>query len=140
VETNRDAESGEQVKADRKEHVGEPDAVPPQHRHRDGQPGERRHHDQPGHRHLRSPRTRPGGRGAVGERPGAVIADPFFLIYHNLCLSSWEGSQVTRCTGAGQRSDQTLMDVAPSPLGSWLKTAGEWVVGFLVVRPGMTAG
>jgi hypothetical protein len=47
---------------------------------------------------------------------------------------------VTRCTGAGQRSDQTLMDVAPSPLGSWLKTAGEWVVGFLVVRPGMTAG
>jgi hypothetical protein len=62
------------------------------------------------------------------------------LIYHNLCLSSWGGSQVTRCTGAGKRSDQTLMDIAPPPLGSRLETAGEWVVGFLVVRPGMTVG
>jgi hypothetical protein len=47
---------------------------------------------------------------------------------------------MTRCTGAGKRSDQTLMDIAPPPLGCWLKTAGERVVGFLVVRPGMTVG
>jgi hypothetical protein len=32
------------------------------------------------------------------------------------------------------------MDVAPRPLGFWLETAGDWVVGFLVVRPGMTVG
>ena len=41
-----------------------------------------------------------------------------------------------RATG----SDQTLMDIAPSPARSRLQTAGERMVGFLVVSPGVTAG
>jgi DNA-binding transcriptional LysR family regulator len=48
--------------------------------------------------------------------------------------------QVARCTGAATGSDQTLMDVAPSPARSRLQTAGERVVGFLVVPPGVPAG
>jgi hypothetical protein len=37
-------------------------------------------------------------------------------------------------------SDQTLMDIAPSPARSKLQTAGDRVVGFLVVRPGVPVG
>ena len=41
---------------------------------------------------------------------------------------------------AATGSDQTLMDIAPSPARSRLQTAGERMVGFLVVSPGVTAG
>ena len=37
-------------------------------------------------------------------------------------------------------SDETLVDVAPSPPRSRLQAGGQRVVGFLVVRPGMLAG
>ncbi len=41
---------------------------------------------------------------------------------------------------AATGSDQTLMDIAPSPARSQLQTAGDRVVGFLVVRPGVPVG
>src|ERR1700746_2207412 len=37
-------------------------------------------------------------------------------------------------------SDETLVDVAPSPPRSRLPAGGQWVVGLLVVRPGVLAG
>ena len=37
-------------------------------------------------------------------------------------------------------SDETLVDVAPSPPRSRLQAGGQRVVGFLVVRPGVLAG
>ncbi len=37
----------------------------------------------------------------------------------------------------GSGSDETLVDVAPSPARSWLDTGGDWVVARLVVRFGV---
>jgi hypothetical protein len=37
-------------------------------------------------------------------------------------------------------SDETLVDVAPSPPRTWLQASGQRVVGLLVVRLGVLAG
>ena len=74
---------------------------------------------------------------------------PALLLYHDhshrprrvgsrLGVMSRPGSSLYRRAATG--SDQTLMDIAPSPARSRLQTAGDRVVGFLVVRPGVPVG
>src|SRR5271165_1686726 len=45
--------------------------------------------------------------------------------------------QEAGCAGAATGSDETLVDVAPSPARSRLQASGDRVVGLLVVRPGV---
>jgi hypothetical protein len=53
------------------------------------------------------------------------------------CLQVWRRAGL--CAAGLARSDETLVDVAPSPPRSRLQAGGQRVVGFLVVRPGVLA-
>ena len=76
-----------------------------------------------------------------GDSVPVSFEDPINLLPENIvmfpCLQLWRRAGL--CAAGLAMSDETLVDVAPSPPRTRLQADGQRVVGLLVMRPGVLA-